>query len=74
MLQIKPKRHLLGRRKNFRVPRYPFSKMIVNDYFEDDSSYETTIRASATRANRNLAPRRFSVTILNNRVVCTRVA
>lgn len=74
MWQMTPKKHPVGRRADFRVPRYPFRKMIVNDYFEDDASYESTIRVSATRANRVLSPKRFSVNILDNKVRCTRVA
>jgi hypothetical protein len=73
MFQIKPKKHDLWRRRNFRVYEYPFSKMIVQDYFEDNPGFLDAVKGAASRANKRLAPRRFSVTIVNNRVLCTRV-
>ena len=73
MWQIKPRKHGLGRR-NHRVARYPFSKMIINDFFEDSVEFAMAIRASATKANRRLTPRKFSVKILNDKVICIRVA
>jgi hypothetical protein len=74
MWQIKPRKHEVDRpAKNSRVKRYPFEKMIVTDFFEVRPTFKDAAYRAALKANDRLAPRRFSVTIVNDKVVCTRV-
>jgi hypothetical protein len=73
MWQIKPRNHEIYRKHNHRVNRYPFSKMIVNDYFEDKEGFLEAIRNAALSANKRLHPREFWVKLVDGKVRCTRV-
>lgn len=72
MWKPKPRKHDVYRKHNHRVNRYPFANMLVNDYFEDHIGYEGTIRKAAWLAGKRFAPRKFSVKVFNNKVICMR--
>jgi hypothetical protein len=70
----KHRKHTYRRdRYTLKAQEYPFKKMLVTDYFEDGIEFYPSIRKAAYSASKKLAPREFDVTIVDEKVVCTRI-